>query len=183
MLDSTIAKKYATGLYSLAKGKGMLTDFEAQLVTIKKDLTGVEGFDKAYMHPLVPDDAKKRIIKQAYEGEIDENLLSFLQLLVDKKREPYILQIIDEYIELVDVSRNMVRAEVTTAVQVSDGQLAKLTENLERFTGKSVRVALKVDERIMGGLVVRIGDKIIDNSIRSRLTRVSSRLRQTDLSR
>jgi len=104
MLDSTIARKYATGLYSLAKRKGMLTEFETQLNTIKADLINVEGFEKVYMHPLVPDDAKKHILKQVYEGEIDSNLLNFMQLLVDKKREPYILQIIDEYVDLLDIS-------------------------------------------------------------------------------
>lgn len=182
MLSETIAAKYAMALYTLAKKESKLELLENQLKEIVVAMHDNQDIEHAFKHPIFNPDAKKRIIRSAFSGQIEEHLISFLFLLIDKKREPYLEKIVEEYTGLVDMVHNAVEADVTSAVALSAAQLDSLRVNLERMTGKSVRTKTKTDGRLIGGVVVRIGDKILDGSVAYKLSRMRGHLQQIEVS-
>jgi F-type H+-transporting ATPase subunit delta len=150
---------------------------------IATDLAVIEGFvrDVPYlravlMQPLVSDAQKIKVLSDAFGERTTATTLNFLYLLVRKRRENLIEEDIAEYRLLADEKANRVSALVQSAVPLTDDQLTAITAALEKRTGKNVRVTTEISTDILGGMLVRIGDHVIDGTLRSRLQRVRQQL-------
>ncbi|RUM87940.1 MAG: ATP synthase F1 subunit delta, partial [Thermodesulfatator sp.] len=100
---------------------------------------------------------------------VDEEVARFLRLLVEKKRIQYIQAIIEAYEQLVDEERGIVRAEVRAAYSLGEEEKARLAEALKKLVGKEIKLQVFEAPELLGGLVVRIGDLVLDGSVRTQL--------------
>lgn len=179
MLSSSLANRYAVALYAIGEEKGTLLELERQLSQINQTILENHELREAYMNPVLPTEAKQRIIEAIFTSPAyDETLISFLKLLADKKRTPYLTLVLEELTDLIDIKRNAVEATVVTAIELNEADQERMKVKLEKQTGKTVRLKAKTDPKIIGGVVLHLGDRIIDGSIRYQLESIRQYLRQ-----
>ncbi|MEG6617356.1 F0F1 ATP synthase subunit delta [Peptococcaceae bacterium 1198_IL3148] len=176
MLGGAVARRYAQALYEIAIDKGALDAAEQELKDVTALLNKEEGIEKILNHPQVTIDGKKQLITELFEGRVSETTLNFLYLIVDRHRETYLNDIVAEFTRLANEARNMVDAEVISAKELSEAHQGELAKVLSRLAGKEVSPEFRVDASIIGGLVVRIGDKVIDGSVKHKLETLKQRL-------
>ncbi|MCL5104737.1 MAG: F0F1 ATP synthase subunit delta [Armatimonadetes bacterium] len=169
MIERRIVRRYATALFSAATKAEVVDRVESDLGLVSYTLESSPGLVDAVKSPLVPASKKRDILKSIFGDKVDPITLSYLYLLVDKRREEALLQTEEEYILLANEARGMVSADVTTAVDLSKEQEASLKAKLSKMTGKTVEIVKIVDPTIMGGALVKIGDRVIDGSVKGQL--------------
>lgn len=176
MRATTIAKNYAEALLELARraedpaGWGKLIRDVAN--GVEQDLT-LRHFLES---PKVSEAQKNEILFEALGDRVPRHFLRFLQTLVRKRRQMLIPQIAHEYDDLLDVHEGRVHANVTVAREASAVDEARIAEQLSRVIGKKVVPHMNVNPAILGGVVVRIGDTVMDGSVRKRLARLKVRM-------
>ena len=176
MLTNKLAIKYAQAIYEIASEKAMLDKVEKQLKLVEATIAGHADLATLMYHPIVPAPAKKETINRVFAGDLDEFVKNFLLLLIDKRREPALPGIISEYIRLANEARNIAEAEVFTAKELSAVQLEALAAKLSQVTGKNIVLKTSIDQELLGGLVVKIGDKLIDGSVARQLKALKAAL-------
>ncbi|MHB1125888.1 MAG: F0F1 ATP synthase subunit delta [Bacillota bacterium] len=176
MSDQTIARRYAQALFNIAGEKDQLDQIDAELKNVVEAVHDHPGLKKLVEHKLVRPDQKKEIFRRIFQDKISQTVLKFLFLVLDKRRELYLEQIYRQFEIYANQTRGMVEAEVRTAVETPPEALKNLEDKLARVTGKKVRLTVKVDPALVGGIVVRIGDHIWDGSVTRRLNSLRRQL-------
>lgn len=179
MLNIQLARKYARALFELALEEHKLVEYGQELSDVRNGIESVPIAGAFLSNPQVERQAKKELIKKLFEGEVSEDVYHFLLLLVDKRRMSLFPAIVSQYEELSNEARHIVVADVTTARTLSKEQKDKLEDKLEVVTGKTVKVRLHEDPKIIGGVIVRIGDKRIDGSVTGKLSALAGELMAT----
>lgn len=178
MISSEVGKKYAAALFKLANREKIagivLEDYQCIMKIFKEN----PSFKELLETPQILDKDKKKLLKDLFEGKVSEILLSFLSLLVDRKRIKYLLDIFPEYEKLVKEDKGIMVAEITTAIPMDEASYGSLKVKLERKTQKKIEMVKKVDPGIIGGVVVVLGNKIIDRSIKCQLSQLKERISQ-----
>jgi F-type H+-transporting ATPase subunit delta len=183
MIASQLALRYAEALYELAAEKQALDAVEKELAIVDKTLADYGELATLLYHPQVPVAAKKDTVNKVFGTQVSEYVRNFLLLLIDKRREMALPSIIKEYTVLANKARNIAEAEVTTAVALSDGEQTALKAKLSAVTGKNIVLKTKVDNRLMGGVIVKLGDKLIDGSVVRQLSALKAALLKTEVSK
>ena len=175
MSETRIAKVYAGALYEAAVETG-------KVEAVRRDLSAfVDALaQSAELRAFVQDEdvsaeEKKQTLMQLTEGG-DDLVRNFLRLLVDKDRESVLEEAYRAFVERVEADAGIMKVELVTAVPVPGTVQAGLKESLEKSLGKSVELTLTVDGDILGGVKLRIGDRIADASLRHRLEGLRARL-------
>lgn len=167
MISTISARRYAQAIFQIAQAKNNLDEWKKELrklAEVTKDREAMDLID----HPKVAFNLKAELIKQRL-NTTNELVLNLCNLLILKGRLKNAEQIADEYESLLDTQRGIKHAVVTTAVAVDETEKQKITSQLEKITGKKVTVKLQVNPNIIGGMVARIEDTLIDGSVRNRL--------------
>jgi F-type H+-transporting ATPase subunit delta len=125
--------------------------------------------------PVVREPQKIAVVREVFRKRISALTLSFLELLITKHREIHLREMIAQYHDLHNEVRGIVTVDVYSAVDLEKRQEKALTAELARRTGKKVQIRLVKDPAIMGGLVVRIGDTVLDASVRHQLAKLRER--------
>ena len=184
MIEWRIVRRYASALFAAASKAGAVDQVESDLGLVNATLLGGDvmstpnkvGLWEALISPIIPPAAKREILAGIFEGKVSGITLSYLGLLVDKRRQEAMRQTEREYVLLANEARGIVEAEVTSATPLDEGQEARLVSRLSATTGKTIELAKKVDPSVIGGLLVRMGDTVIDGSIRGQLAALRERL-------
>lgn len=179
-----VAGRYAQALYDIASEEETLPKYKSTVDKIELELKAVRTIldenielQRLLYHPQITAAAKKELLDQLFKGKISEVTGNFLALLVDRRRATYFGDIVDEFVALANASRGIIEAKVTTAVELNDMEKGELSSILARLTGKKVQTSYAVDPSILGGVIVRVGDKIIDGSVKTRLSTLKDRLK------
>jgi F-type H+-transporting ATPase subunit delta len=167
VIRDVAAKRYAEAAYLLAKQDGKQDEWSSSLTALAA-LFGDEQARALFENARVPTSRKLALVEQALAG-VDPLVLNLARLLVRRRRTSLGSQIAQSFQELLDEAKGISHATVTTAVPLSEDDLAAVQRRLIDVTGGPVTVTTEVDESIIGGLVARIGDRLIDGSTRSRL--------------
>lgn len=179
MGPTIIARNYAETLLELARRHGGDSTID-EYATALEDVTRIMREDRRVSgflsSPRIDAATRKRVLRQAFEGRVPELFERFLLVVVEKRRQMLLPVIADEYRALVDEARGRVRAHVTIAREPGDALREEIIESLERRVGKSVVATFRVDPSIVGGVVIRVGDQILDGSVRQRITSLRRRL-------
>ncbi len=175
MVHEAVAQRYAAALFQLAMEQGQAQKVHDELRAIEKELRQHPTLARALHAPNVPDKVKKDICRKLF-GSHNPWLLNFLFLLVDKKREDYVPEILRQYRQLLDTASGVVKADVETAVDLSTVVKQQFTEMLSRREGKVVQITWHVNPDLIGGYVVRIGDRLYDASLRAQLSGLQRKL-------
>lgn len=179
MLNDQLAIKYAQALYELASEKSMLPQVEQQLFEVEQALAAYDDLAALLYHPRVDAQAKKTVITQVFGEDLADFVHNFLLLLVDKRRETVLPTIFTEFKKLLNEARNIIEADVVTALPLSEAEHHALAQKLGVVTNKNVVLKTKVDPGILGGVIVKIGDKLIDGSVARQLKTLKAALTNT----
>jgi F-type H+-transporting ATPase subunit delta len=182
MLNKSVARRYAEAFFSIAREADKIDDYQQELQKVVQIIQDTEALKDYFAHPLIPTKEKKEIANQLFAKMISTVTLNFLQLVLDKKRESYFELIYKEYEEMADESRNIKKAELISAMPVSDDDLKTLSDTLSRSTGKTIQLQLVIDPAIIGGVKIRMGDKIIDASVAKKLEMLKKSLKTAKIS-
>lgn len=177
-----IAKRYGTALFELAVESDKIATIEEEVIAVKQTLVEQNEIINIMNHPKITTDDTVKMVEDIYKGKISEELMGLIVLLVKKKRQTYMVDVFDAFLQLVKEHNNLVIANVTSVKELTDTQKDELVSNLKKTLNKDIEVKVNVDESIIGGLIIRIGDKIIDNSIKGKMKRLSSELAKIQLS-
>jgi F-type H+-transporting ATPase subunit delta len=170
MSVSIVARRYAQALFELGVEQGQLDKVVEEMAAFAGAWETSADLRNAIENPLVPHPAKKAVV-----GELADRIGASpttrhaLRLLVDRRRTKTLPYVAQKLRELADARLGVVRAEVTTAAPLSDGFYARLQTRLEKMTGKRVAIDRRTDASLIAGVITRIGDRIIDGSLRTRL--------------
>jgi F-type H+-transporting ATPase subunit delta len=173
---TSLARRYAAALFDAAKDADIIDKVESDLGLLTYSLQTMPRLKEMMMHPLIPAARKKHLAAEIFAAEIDTLTLNFLGLLIDKRREAVIEDIESEYVQLADLFRGIIAVTVTSAVTLTHDEQSRLKTKLEGLTGKKVELDLAEDPSIMGGLIVRIGDTVIDGSVTGYLAALKDQL-------
>jgi F-type H+-transporting ATPase subunit delta len=183
MLTSQLASRYAQAIYELAAEKQALDAVEEQLVLIEQTLSSVPELATLLYHPQMPINAKKETVVKVFGTDLADYVRNFLLLLIDKRRETALPGIIKEYRALANQARNITEAEVITAMPLADSEREALAVKLSAVTGKKVILKTNIDQSILGGVIVKIGDKLIDGSVTRQLKALQTALLKTEVTK
>lgn len=176
MRMTTLARRYAGALFAAAKDAGAIDRIESDLGLITYSLQTMPRLNETISHPLIPGQRKKVIIAEIFKAKIAPITLDFIQLLIDKRRPDIVAEVEQEYVRLANEHRGVVPALVTSAVPLTAEEKTLLQKKLEGFTGKKIELTLGEDPELIGGLVVRIGDTVMDGSVKGYLASLRDRL-------
>jgi len=166
----TVARNYAEALFALGDGYGPLLD--AVAAAVQAD----ERIRTALESPRVAKAVKGQILEKALKGEAPKEFVRFLQAVVRRGRQGLLTEIAQQYLVLLDEKLNRVHAGVTLASDPDSRTQKQVIERLTEALGREVRAYFRSDPRILGGVVVRVGDRIFDGSVRRRLTALQRRM-------
>ena len=176
MRESTIARNYAETLLELAQRAGDLRGWGEMIDTIANAMETDRRLRMFLESPRVSAQKKNEIFQKAYGGALPRNFVRFLQALVSHRRQLLIPPIAHEYHNLVDHVEGRVHASVIVARPVEDRDRQLVTSQLSRALGKEVVPHFHVNPSILGGVVVRVGDTVLDGSVRRRMATLRSRM-------
>lgn len=171
MSDDRI-KGYARGIFEMARGDGVLDRVEAELLTIARAIETSPELRSNLTDPQLPLDKKQAIVDGLIGGRAAPLTVGVIQLVVSQNRASDIPAIAFAVAEAAAASRDKAVAEVRSAVPLDDATVGRLTAALGRATGKDVEVKVVVDPAVIGGIVARVGDTVIDGSIARRFASV-----------
>jgi F-type H+-transporting ATPase subunit delta len=171
MSQGVVAKRYARALFELANDKNMLDQVEAELTSINEAIDSSLDFQQFLTHPQIDAAVKKEKLNAIFAESVSESVLSFLFILVERRREGIISSVLQDYVSLANEARGISEATVTSAYTLGEEELGQVAEDFGKKIGKKLRVKNVVDPTILGGVVIRIGDRLYDGSIAGQLSR------------
>ena len=176
MLNLQLARKYSAAIFELAQEENKLVEYGKELAGVCQDLASVPAAEAFLANPQIEIKAKKELIAKLFAGELSKNVYHFLLLLIDKRRITLLAAIEEEFSKLSNEAQSILIADVTTAEPASADQQQKIADRLADLTGKQVKLRLHEDEKLIGGVVVKIGDRRIDGSVAGRLETLKKEL-------
>jgi F-type H+-transporting ATPase subunit delta len=169
MIAAEVARRYAHGLFLLALEKNAVDLLAGEMRDVDNLLKVEKSLLSFLAAPQVRDHDKVAALRAIFSGKVSKMLEEFLLLVVSKRRDSFLHEIAEEFDELVLEHNGYVKTRVITAIPLSDSEREMLVQKLEAKSGKKVRLYTEIDAAIIGGVVVFLGDKIIDKSIRHQL--------------
>jgi F-type H+-transporting ATPase subunit delta len=163
-----IASVYSRALFEVAQEQGTLDVVREQLGQFADAVAGDRELQVFFFSPYFSTEEKKEGLAKAIEGA-DDGFLNFLELLVEKHRMPAIFRIRRAYEQLWEHENKLLPVEITSAVELDDEIARRIGDQIGEQTGQKVELTKTVDPEILGGLVLRVGNSILDASIRNRL--------------
>jgi F-type H+-transporting ATPase subunit delta len=163
-----IARVYARSLFEVAKEQDKLDEVREQLGEIADALSGDRELQVFFFSPYFSTEEKKDGLRKVIDGA-DPAVLNFLELLVEKHRMPALFRIRRVYDELWEHENKLLPVEITSAVELDEEIARRIGDQIGKQTGQRVELTKTVDPDIIGGLVLRVGNSILDASIRTRL--------------
>jgi F-type H+-transporting ATPase subunit delta len=176
MADFSIARRYAQALFSTAMKAGTVERVETDLEMIDALLRTSPRLLRILRAPTIGAAEKKELARRLFESQISNLTLRFLSLLIDKRREGVLPEINREFRSLSYGARGILPVTATVATHLTAEERARLIEALVRRTGKTIELSEEVDPELIGGMVLRLGDTIIDGSVAGQLRRLRQQL-------
>jgi len=176
MLAQQVAKKYSTALFNIVREKKLVDEAYEQFAQLDHVVKSDKTLLQFLLAPHILDQDKEAAVKEIFGPRLEPLFLEFLLVLINKHRIGYLHDIVEEFRELVAEARGIAVARVTTAIPLDDQARSRLIEKLKAKTGKTIELEERVDPTILGGMIVILGDQIIDGSVRNELSRLKEQL-------
>jgi F-type H+-transporting ATPase subunit delta len=163
-------KGYAAGLFEIARAEDQLERVQSELLQIANAVRSSNELRDALSNPQLPDDRKRTIVDGLLETRASELTQSIVNFVVACGRASSLPDIVDEMVAAAAASANREVAEIRTAVELDAATVDRLVAALARKTGKQLEPKVIVDPSVVGGIVARVGDTVIDGSVQKRLS-------------
>lgn len=164
-----ISNRYSKALFDLAKESNKLDEFENQVRTIYEVLNSEREFMQILEHPHILADEKVSLLQKVFSSKILDEIMGLLVLVMQKNRQEYLLEILNTFLENVKEYKGIVTATVISAVPLNREQVDQIKQKLENNLQKQIQIKTQVDQSLIGGLKVRVGDRVLDSSIEGKL--------------
>jgi len=177
-----ISSTYADALFDLAIEKNKTEDWQRAVETIKSILDENPQFGKLIAHPQIDKEEKLSLVSEAFDNKVDPEIVGLIRVVIEKDRYSEIDSIFDAFIARVKSYNGIGVAYVSSAKELSDAQKqAVVSKLIETTEYKAMEMHYSVDEALIGGMVIRIGDRVVDSSIRTRLDTMTKQLLKTQV--
>ena len=165
-----VGTTYGEALFELAVDEGREDQFLEEVTALKELLKQNPDFEKLMNHPKILKEEKIKVLEEVFEGRISKELLGLLHLVVSKDRYGQINEILDYFIAEVKKSQKIRIAYVTTAIPLGEAKKKEIEEKLLETTDfVKMEMHYQVEEDLIGGMIIRIGDRVVDSSVRTKL--------------
>ena len=179
MKNLAISRRYARALLLIGKDDGKAEVYKQELDTFAKLVANEKGLELALTNPLYNAVGRKKVLQLVIEKlNLSKAVRSFLFLLFDKGRIGFLGTINEFYQKLADELKNVARASLVSANELSVETVEKIRTTLSKMTGKDIVLDVKVDQSLIGGVVSRIGDLVLDGSIKTQLLNMRESLKR-----
>jgi len=179
VINARIARRYAKALLAIGKEDGQTVTYKEESAGFAKLLDENKELEMAISNPLYDAKSRKNVLNAVIKKVAPSKMMgSFLSLLFDKGRIQYLGDIYLFYEKLTDELANIVRADVVSAVALSDESVEKIKAALSKQTGKKVAIETTVDPSLIGGVVTKLGDLVLDGSVRTQLISLKESLQR-----
>jgi F-type H+-transporting ATPase subunit delta len=172
-----IARVYARSLFEVAQERDLLDVIREQLGQFTDALNENRDLASFFFSPYFSTKEKKEALERAIEGA-DPMVMNFLEVLIEEHRMPAIFRIRARYEVLWDEAKKLLPVDVTSAVELDERTVAAIGQRIREQTGRNVELSSHVDSAILGGIVLRVGNSILDASIRNRLNQLRNQVAQ-----
>lgn len=176
--------RYATAMFEIATEKDVLSQTAQELELVLKVIEDSNALTDVFNHPKMTSAQKKEFIKEGFSKEISQDTLNLLYVLIDNGRMNDFFHVVDNFKELVNEQQGVAEAIVTTVKPLSDEEKKAVNDVFSKKSGKQkLRIQNVVDKDIIGGLIVRIGDRVYDGSISRQLEQIQKKMIYGNVSR
>jgi len=179
--EQVIAKRYARALFALGQeqGKGAQKQYGEELARIAEAIEAAPLLDRVFRNPVIKVEDKKTVMQKVAERlELSRMVTNFCLFLADKGRLEFLLPIQAFYSKLLDEEEGILRGSLVTAVDLSQKKQDKVRKGLEKQLNSNLVLDFETDQSILGGLLLRIGDKLYDASIKAQLEQVKENIKR-----
>ena len=171
-MDSiNVSKRYALAIYDFATENDEVFEVFEVLNLLLEHIKNDEDFKKFLKYPVIEKEEKKKLINHIY-SDVNKQSLKILDYLVDKDRLLHIKEIYEEYSKIYYEKHKKLIVTAIFPKELTEAQKEKLTENLKKLKGKDVVIHYRIDEKLIGGGLIRINDEVIDGSIKTQLNSI-----------
>jgi F-type H+-transporting ATPase subunit delta len=178
MSDATVARRYAQALYQEAEAAGDVDRIDEDMQGVQESLDASRDLALFFRSPLIAREKKAAVVGKLFDGKVAPLIVRLMKLLVDKGREDILSAVVRQYADLRDERLGIVEAHVQTAMPMEFDETEDLRKTLEAKTGKKVRLRIEVEPELIGGVVVRIGDRVYDGSVQHQLASLRDQLEE-----
>lgn len=173
--DLTVGKRYASALFESAREKELTDRIEEELKAVVPILT--EGEARSFfLHPSIGLDVKQNVLKNALEGKVSEPLYAMIRLLLERGRLSALEAVLAHYVRIANEARGKATAIAYTPFALSDEDRRKIADTFGALTGKQIEVENVLKPELLGGIQVRIGDRLYDGSLAAKLDNLKKTL-------
>lgn len=177
-----VSKTYGDALFAVALEENRMDEFFEAVKVVADVLRANDEFGKLMNHPKIIKEDKVKIVEETFSGRVPKEVVGIMTLLVTKGRAEEMISVFDYFIDLVKEEKKIGTAYVATAVPLSAKQKAKVEQKLLDTTKyESFEMNYSVDESLIGGMVIRIGDRVVDSSIKTKLAELTRELRNVQI--
>ncbi len=178
-----VSKTYGQALFDAAVEENVLDQVVEEETFVREVLKENEELVTLLNHPKITKDEKIKVVENIFKGKLSDTMVGFLVIVVNKQRNSELNSIFDYFEDKVREYKNIGVVSVTSAVELSDEQKQKLMERLLQITAfKTLEMNYIVEPEVIGGLIIRIGDRVVDSTIRSEINRFAKGLSKVQLS-
>lgn len=176
MMGSTVAKRYALALFQIAKEQQLLDQMEEELRVVKDVVSNNPDLQAVLKSPKLTKEKKKEILVSAFSN-VNQYLINTLKLLIDRHREDVIYDVASEFLELSNEEKGIANAKVYSVRPLTDDEKEAFSSSYAAKVGKkSLHIENIVDTNLLGGIKIRIGNRILDGSLKGKLDRLERQL-------
>jgi len=177
-----VSKTYGEALFEIAMEQDKAGELMEEIQGIRQVLKENPELDKMMKHPGIPKQEKVKVVENVFKGRISDELTGFLQIIISKERYGDLQAIFSYFIDKVKEVRKIGVAYVTSAVELSEAQKESVKDKLLETTSYlSMEMHYKVDKSLIAGMVIRIGDRVVDSSVRTKIDELTKQLLQIQL--
>lgn len=177
MSKSVVSKRYAKALFDLAKENNKIDAYQQELEVIGQVVLENKGLYTIMNHPKFEDTEKKQLLENTFSNYVSKDVLNLLKLLVDRKRINELNNVVDYYVELANEEHDIAVANVSTVEPLTKEQVTELKAMLtKRLAKKDVKIHNHIDKKIIGGVKIQIGNRILDGTVQTKLARMKRQL-------
>jgi len=179
LITNAIARRYAKALVQLGAEEGAVEEFNAELTAVNDLLGANPGLYAIFRSPAYLIEAKREILIEIIgKLGLSGTVANFLQLILDRSRLDFLPQIVESYSSFADELSGVVRPTLSSGLPLAESQIGDIKSALEKSTGKKIVLKVRVDPKLIGGVVTMIGGTVYDGSVRTQIDRIEDILQK-----